>query len=178
MSRLSFEYTKEIKEDITYAITKHCIHFDIPLYFSIKNGKFEEYSIGLKCLQCKNETILTHSEPSFEHNYNCEKCGNGSIFFSYKISDINDRNRIYITPNVDKAKKEEEKINVIIFYKEKIFNFVVDRNNKVEKYYNAIRDKIQFPHGKRIFVNSNVLDQSKTFKECGIFNCMKLEIGD
>ena len=176
-----FEYTKEIKDDFSYNIIEHCIHFDVPLYFSIKNGKFEEFIIGFKCKQCQHEKMFEYSKPSFEETYKCEKCSKGSFYFSYNISDSNDRNKIlvYKTPDKDKneeSKKKEEKINIKFIYDSKKYNHVVDANSKLENYYDEIREKIQFPLGKRIFNNGIEIDKSKSFKENNILDNMMLEI--
>ena len=178
---IHFEYFKEMKDDFSFNNTEHCIHFDVPLYFSIKNGKFEEYIIGFKCKQCQYEKILTYYKPSFEGTYKCEKCSNGSFYFSYNISDGNNRNEkskisVYKTPDNIRSKKNEEKMNLHFIYNGKMYNHIVDANSKLENYYDEIREKIKFPQGKRIFYNGSEMDKSKSFKEYNIYNYMKLEI--
>ncbi len=180
---IHFKYSKEMKDDFSYNV-EHCIHFDVALHFSIKNGKFEEFIIGFKCKQCQHEKIFTYSKPSFEGTYKCEKCSNGSFYFSYNISYSNDRNEkikmlFYKTPHKNKneeSKKNEEKINIHFIYANKIYNHGVDVNSKLENYYDEIREKIQFPLGKRIFFNGSEIDKSKSFKENNILDNMMLEI--
>ena len=101
------EDNRKIEKDLSYGKQLKCKHFERSLSIDIKKGKFEEFVIGFKCKKCKNEEIYGNKNLSDEKQYTCTKCGSGSIFYSYEISDNNDRNqlKIYITP--------EEKMNII-----------------------------------------------------------------
>ena len=67
-------------------------------------------------------------------------------------------------------------MNIKLFYNQKLYNHVVYSNDTLKDHYQKIRDKINFPDGKKILFNNNEVDQFKSFKENKIYNDMRLEI--
>ena len=147
-----------------------CNHFKVNGEIEINNKKLENYILMIECNNC-NHKVTIKNENNLK-NYKCNKCENfGSLSFKYNISQ-ND----YHTPKEDF--EQGNKINLKFVYEFKNYNIDVNGKDKIEKYYDNIRQKINFPKGKKILLNSEPVDLSKTFEEYNIQNQMTLEIED
>ena len=171
---INFIFYDEIKDDNIILQNKECNHFLFFISIKIRKSMFEQYTLGLKCKNCQQMHIQPFKGPlKNPYEYQCVNCGAGSISFSYRLT--NENKKIYKTPEII---KNEKKINIIFVYQSNLYNLVFDPKDKLIDKYNHIREKINFPHGKKILFNNSEVDMTKTFEENKIVNGMKLLIPD
>ena len=178
----NFKFNDEIKDSNIILQNKECNHFLFFISIKIKKSNFEQYTIGLKCKNCQDMHIQTFKGKLKEaYEYKCLNCGFGSISFSYRLSYENEK--IYKTPEYIHKKSidndnNEKKINIHFVYQSKKYNMVFNPNDKLADKYNDIREKINFPYGKKLLFNYNEVDMNKTIEENKIINGMKILISD
>ena len=148
-----------------------CNHFDVSLEIDINKQRTE---LIIDCKKCQNEASLINSN-NFK-NYECDKCHEGSLSFTFITSYENEK--LYHTPPEAPLKDENkaEIINLRIIYQGNNYIYHVDKNDNLDKHYETMRQKINFPEGKRILLNNIEVDKFKSFKDNKIYDGMKLEI--
>ena len=157
-----------------------CDHCNYCCSFIIKGKKFikSKIMITCKCGKIFDEEYVDNSKTS---NIKC-KCG-FECDFIYELSDeseiikIIDNSKKYKTPsNADKEEEIEDKTNIIFIYENKPYSYVINDNETVISQYKAIRDRIKFPDGKKLYSNGKMLDVYRTFKGNELINNMRVEI--
>ena len=170
-----FQIAKEIGNIMA---NKECNHYEIYANInSFENNIFKDYKLGIKCKICKSVFNKEFKARENSYEYKCENCSKyPSLSFQYEV---NDDARIFNTPRINYQeiiKKRGDQMNIKLFYNQKLYNHVVYSNDTLKDHYQKIRDKINFPDGKKILFNNNEVDQFKSFKENKIYNDMRLEI--
>ena len=170
----SMQDTDKIDEDENILKDFECNHFIVSMKIVLDKQKKEQHELIIECKKCENE--VTIDNPNNFKNYECEKCHMGSLSFTFRPSYENEK--YYITPHeaLNKVEKEAEIINLRIIYQGNNYIYHVDKNDNLDKHYEIIRQKIDFPEGKRILFNNVEVDKFKSFKDNNIYDGMKLEI--
>lgn len=158
-----------------------CEHFNYCCTFIIKEQKFIKCKIISTCKKCKKCFDEEYNDNSKTLNYKCE-CG-FDFDFVYRISDETeiiqnlDHSIKYRTPDIlEKEEEMKDKMNIIFIYNFKSYNYVINNGETIISQYRAIRDKIKFPDGKKLYFNSELLDVYKSFEDNHLYNNMKVEI--
>ena len=158
-----------------------CDHFNYCCSFIIKGKKFIKSKIMITCKNCGKCFEKEYVDSSNTLNIKCN-CG-FECDFIYELSDeseiikIIDNSRKYKTPNnADKEEEMEDKTNIIFIYENKAYSYVINDNETVISQYKAIRDRIKFPDGKKLYSNGKMLDVYRTFKGNDLINNMRVEI--
>ena len=157
-----------------------CEHFDYCCSFIIKEKKFTKSKIMITCKKCGSCCDEEYVDNSKALNYKCH-CGFECIF-NYVLSDeseikeIIDNSKKYKTPDNVNEEEIKDKTNIIFIYENKPYSYVINDDETVISQYRAIRDKIKFPDGKKLYCNGKMLDVYRTFRENDLLNNMKVEI--
>ena len=164
----------KVDENVNIMKEFECKHFDVSMEIDIDKQKLEQHKLIIECKKCKNEATIIN--PNNLKNYQCDKCHMGSLSFTLRIS--NENEKPYHTPFEPPIKDEIEAeiINVRIIYKGNNYIYHVDRNDILDKHYETMRQKVNFPEGKKILFNNIPVDKFKSFKDNKIYDGMKLEI--
>ena len=157
-----------------------CDHFNYCCSFTIKGKKFIKNKIMISCKKCGKCFVEEYVDSSKTLNIKCT-CGFECVFI-YELSDeseiikIIDNSKKYKTPSNADKEDIEDKTNIIFIYENKPYSYVINDNETVISQYKAIRERIKFPDGKKLYSNGKMLDVYRTFKGNGLINNMKVEI--
>jgi hypothetical protein len=157
-----------------------CEHFNYCCNFFIREQKFLKSKIIITCKNCEK----CFDEEYIENSKNLTfKCGCGfECSFIYELSDESeiikniDNSKKYKTPDNDNKEEIKDKTNIIFMYENKHYSYVINENETIISQYRAIRDRIKFPDGKKLYNNGKMLDVYRTFKNNELMNNMKVEI--